>query len=368
MSRADDARWMQRALALARRGEGLTRPNPPVGAVVVRGGRVVAEDFHRKAGTLHAEALALKTAGSAARNATLYVTLEPCCTHGRTPPCTDLILALRPSRVVVGARDPNPLHAGKGLGILRRHGIEVTEGVCRAEAEALIEPFRKWILTGLPFVTLKLGMTLDGRIADAAGRSRWITGLAARALTQAWRRRCDAILVGSETARRDDPSLLPRPPRGRKPLRVVVSSDANLPDGLQMFRDAADRTLVMVSSQAPAARCERLRATGAEVVGVRARQGRPSLRAVLRKLGARGTLHVLCEGGGQVAEALLRERLVDQVLLMIAPKILGGAARCAVAGRGWPLDQAPKLMVCSIDACGEDLVLLCRPSAISARK
>ena len=201
--------WMQRALRLARRGEGLTRPNPPVGAVAVKSGKIVGEGYHRRAGGPHAEVVALSKAGTKARGCTLYVTLEPCCTWGRTPPCTDLILSSGVRRVVVSVRDPNPRHSGRGLTLLRRKGIRVIEGVCAEEGMKLIAPFAKWIRRGLPYVTLKLGMSVDGKIADRKGRSRWITGPEARNKVHELRRRVDGILVGGGTVRNDDPSPAP---------------------------------------------------------------------------------------------------------------------------------------------------------------
>lgn len=369
MQRDIDERWMRHALEEARRGEGLTRPNPPVGAVLVKNRKLVVCGHHRRAGGPHAEALVLRQAGARARGATLYVTLEPCSTQGRTPPCTSAILESGVARVVVGARDPNPCHAGRGLRLLRRHGIEVVLRVCEAEARQLIEPFGKWIGTGRPWVTLKLGMTLDGRIADADGASRWITGPKSRTLTQAWRRRCDAILVGGETARLDDPSLLPRPARGRKPWRVVLSGDANLPATLRIFSDgAAERTLVFSTKRAPAARRRKLADTGAEVVLVAEEQGRLCVDDVLSELGRRGLLHILCEGGGQVAASLIRAGAVDDLLLFHAPRLLGGAARGAVGLPGWRLAEAPRLRVVWSQWCGEDHVMLCRPAPVRMKR
>ena len=236
-TRAVDERWMRRALALARRGEGCTRPNPPVGAVVVVRNRLVGQGYHQIAGGPHAEVHALRKAGRHSAGATLYVTLEPCSTQGRTPPCTDAIIAAGVRRVVVAVRDPNPRHAGRGLIVLRRKGIEIHEGVVADQATELLRPFAKWIQHKTPYVTLKLAMTLDGRIADAQGRSQWITGPAMRGAVHALRRRVDAILVGRETAAIDDPNLLPRPARGRQPFRVVVDSRGRLPPNLRMLHD-----------------------------------------------------------------------------------------------------------------------------------
>lgn len=350
---------MQRALALARRGEGLTRPNPAVGAVVVRQGRVVGEGFHRKAGGPHAEVLALRQAGTRARGATLYVTLEPCSTWGRTPPCTEAILAAGIRRVVVAVRDPNPKHAGRGLAILRRRGVVVTEPIAAEAAADLLAPFASWITTGRPRVILKLGQTLDGRIADARGRSRWITGPAARKQVQDLRRRSDAVLVGRATAELDDPGLLPVPARGRHPWRVVLDSRGRLPLSHRIFTDGrARQTLVMTSSASSLRYRQRAAATGAEVVVVpRERNGGLRLAAVLEALGRRGILQVLCEGGGVLAGRLLKQKLVDETWFFVAPRVLGEGARPAVAGACWALAEDAGLRVSDCRMVGPDVLI-----------
>jgi len=327
--------FMQRALALAKRGEGLTRPNPPVGAVLVQNGKIVAEGFHKKAGGDHAERACLKNLKPKAqslRSSTLYITLEPCSTFGKTPPCTDLILARGIRRVVIGAKDPNPAHAGRGIRILRRAGVEVITGVCRAEAEALIAPFAKRILTGMPYVTLKLASTLDGRIADASGKSKWITDPQARAKVQELRRSADAIMVGAGTVRADNPSLLPRPAKGRAPLRVVVG--ATLQANAKVLTDeASDRTLVMNGP----------------------------LKRILRELGKHGVMHVLCEGGGELAGSLVRAGLVDEFALFIAPSLLGGDGVPMVGKKGWPLADMPLLHFQTLEKCGKDVFIRALP-------
>ncbi len=324
--------FMQRALALARRGEGLTRPNPPVGAVLVQNGKIIAEGFHKKAGGPHAEVNCLTKVPKVGKSAVLYVTLEPCSTTGRTPPCTDLILARGIKRVVIGAKDPNPAHAGRGIRILRRAGVEVITGVCCAEAEALIAPFAKRILTGMPYVTLKLASTLDGRIADASGKSKWITGPQARAKVQELRRSADAIMVGAGTVRADDPSLLPRPSKGRNPWRVIVGS--NIPKKSKVLCDeAAEQTLIMSGP----------------------------LKTVLKELGKRGVMHVLCEGGGELAGSLVRAGLVDEFALFIAPSLLGGDGFPMVGKKGWPLTGMPLLSFQTLEKCGEDVFIQALP-------
>lgn len=325
--------FMQRALALARRGEGLTRPNPPVGAVLVQNGVIIAEGFHKKAGQPHAEVNCLRAVTGDLQSATLYVTLEPCSTQGRTPPCTELILQRGVGCVVIAAKDPNPSHAGRGIRILRRAGVAVETGVCRVEAERLIAPFAKRILTEMPYVTLKLGVTLDGRIADRSGRSKWITGPQARATVQAMRRAADAIMVGGATVRADDPSLLPRPAKGRTPWRVVVGSA--LPADAQVLTDeAADRTLVM----------------------------RGSLRRILKNLAERGVMHVLCEGGGELAGSLVRAGLVDEFAVFVAPSLLGGEGVPMFGKKGWLLAGMPQLQFQTVEPCGNDILIRALPN------
>jgi len=324
--------FMQRALALAKRGEGLTRPNPPVGAVLVQNGKIIAEGFHKKAGKDHAEVVCLESAIGNLKSSILYVTLEPCSTTGRTPPCTDLILERGIRRVVIGTKDPNPVHAGRGIRILRRAGVEVITGVCRAEADALITPFSKRILTGMPYVTLKLASTLDGRIADASGKSKWITGPQARAKVQELRRSADAIMAGAGTVRADNPSLLPRPAKGRAPWRVVIGS-ALQADAKVLTDEASGRTLVMNGP----------------------------LKKILHELGKIGVMHVLCEGGGELAGSLVRAGLVDEFALFVAPSLLGGDAVPMVGKKSWPLANMPLLHFQTLEKCGKDVFIRALP-------
>ncbi len=353
---------MDRALVLARRGVGLTRPNPPVGAVVVRGGKLVGEGWHHAAGRPHAEALALRAAGPKARDATLYLTLEPCSTFGRTPPCTDAILRSGIRRVVVGARDPNPRHCGRGIRFLRRKGLVVIEGVRGGEARELIAPFAKWITTGRPYVTLKLGMSADGKIADIRRCSRWITGPAARRDVQALRRSADAILVGAGTVLADNPSLLPRPARGRRPFRVILDARGRVSANARVLNDSgSDRTIMATTRSCPSRRVREWQSRGAQV-WVLPGTGAVFLPALMRRLEKNGVLQVLCEGGGEVAAALVRARLVDQYVFHLAPLILGGkSAVGAVGGPGWRLAGAPRLRWTGCRRIGKDIVIMAFP-------
>ena len=362
-----DDKWMDQAVRLARRGLGKTRPNPPVGAVVVRRGRIVGRGYHKRAGMAHAEVMALREAGERAKGSDLYITLEPCSTFGRTPPCTVAILASGISRVVVSVLDPNPVHHGKGVRLLRRAGINVTVGVLAAEGAALIAPFAKWIRTGLPYVTLKLGTSMDGRISDIKGRSRWITSNSSRRLMKRIRAGVDAIMVGAGTVRADDPSLLAPGKSAIKPLRVIVASRGRVPFTARVVCDGVAKLTVFATTRLCRSNtAEALARAGAEVWRLPDKDGRVSIRALLTRLGQQGCLHVLCEGGGVLAESLVRERLVDEIVFILAPRILGGSASAAaISGRGWPLRFAPRLQFVEVCRSGVDILVRCRLSGES---
>ncbi len=333
---------MRRVLALAARARGRTGPNPMVGAVVARGRTIVGEGYHSRAGAPHAEAVALSRAGARARGATLYVNLEPCCHYGRTPPCTDAILAAGVSEVVASMRDPDPRVDGRGIRALRAAGVKVRVGTLRTEAERLNEAFVRFRRTRRPFVTLKAGMSLDGRIATRGGESRWITSRAARAAARRLRSEHEAVLVGVGTVLADDPVLSgPRangsgaPARREGPARVVLDSHLRTPVTARMLRTAGGPVLVLAGRAAPAARRRRLERAGALVVGVPTRSGRVDLSAAMRELGRRGLATVLIEGGGEILGAALDAGIGDRVALFVAPRLLGGRrARPAFGGDG----------------------------------
>ena len=353
-----DAKFMREALCLAKRGEGLTRPNPPVGAVVVKNGRTIGRGWHRKAGGPHAEIYALRQAGVKARGATLYVTLEPCSTTGRTAPCTGAILEAGIRRVVFALKDPNPRHAGRATTLLRRAGLEVLTGVEQEAAGELLQPFTQWITTGHPWLTLKLAQTLDGRIADATGTSRWISSPAARTRVQDLRRRSDGILVGAGTVLADNPSLLPRPSRGRRPWRIVVDSRGRCPLGSRIYSDeVANRTILATTRRCSQKHRLALEGRGVSVWILPAtHRGRVDLRALSTRLGRAGMLRVLCEGGGELAGEWLRLNRVYELILFVAPKILGGAGVSGVAGSGWRLAAAPIWRWSILQRVGDDLM------------
>jgi diaminohydroxyphosphoribosylaminopyrimidine deaminase/5-amino-6-(5-phosphoribosylamino)uracil reductase len=329
---------MRRALALAARGLGETSPNPAVGCVVARDARVVGEGFHARAGAPHAEAVALAAAGPRAVGATLYVTLEPCSHYGRTPPCAPLVRDSGVARVVAAARDPNPLVAGRGLALLRRAGVAVETGLLAAEAGRLNERFLAWARRGRPFVLLKAATTLDGRIATAGGRSRWITSALQRRQARWLRRLHDAVLVGIGTAVADDPLLLPSPRTRRPFLRVVLDSRLRLPPTSRLARTAGPLTPVLALCCTPSSSRQReLERAGVAVAVVRGDGGRVSLPAALEVLVERGVTSLMVEGGGEVLGSFLAARLVDQFALFRAPLLLGGRGSRPAFGGPDPL-------------------------------
>ena len=354
-----DLKWMRLALELARRGEGLTRPNPPVGAVVVKNGRKIGQGWHKKAGGPHAEVFALRQAGAAARGATLYITLEPCSTFGRTPPCTDAVLRAGIARVVVAMADPNPKHAGRGLRLLRKAGVRTDVGACGAEAATLLAPFACHMLRQRPFFTLKLGLSLDGRIADRTHSSRWITGPDAREMVQAMRRASDAVMVGAGTVRHDDPSLWPRPDGKRNPGRVVVVRRGPLPLKAQLFTDEhAARTIVAAPKGWQPACARQIRKAGATVLELPKNGFLPSLAT---ELGQFGILRVFCEGGGILAGELIQAGLVDELCVFLAPMLIGGPVG-AVGAAAWRLPQAPRFRRVESKSVGPDWFLRLAPT------
>ncbi len=353
-----DERFMLEALALA--GRSRPSPNPRVGCVLVADGVVVGRGFHRATGMAHAEVEALEDAGARARGATAYVTLEPCNHHGRTPPCTDALLAAGVRRVVVGIEDPNPHVVGRGADRLRAAGVEVVMGVAREEASALIASWRTAVLRGWPAVILKVGMSLDGRIATRTRASRWITTEASRLDAHGLRARADAVLVGVGTVLTDDPMLTPRgvDVPGALPARVVLDTRLRTPLTSALVATAHDAPVwVLHAEDAPAERASALRARGVETIAVALENERVGLRDALRALGARGVTEVLVEGGGSVHGAFLDAGLGDRLVAYVAMKILGGRdAFPAFGGLGaGVLDEARELRDARVERLGEDL-------------
>lgn len=366
---AADAEFMRQALRLARRAYGLTSPNPLVGAVLVKGGQIVGQGWHHRAGQPHAEIEALRDAqrrGNKPKGATLYVTLEPCCTHGRTPPCTEAIIAAGIRRVVVAATDPNPAHAGRGFEILKQAGIKVTAGVLAEESARMNEAFNHWIVHRTPLVIVKTAMTLDGKLATATGQSKWITGEKARACAMHLRLGADAIVVGINTILADDPMLTVRLRKataaGKVFRRIVLDSYARTPLNSKVASDEfASMTTVVVSPDAPKARVRALSRQVRVVAGTELK-GRIDLRWLLRKLGEENVTSLLVEGGGEVNASFLMDGLAQRVCFFYAPKVLGGhAARRVVGGEGagaW--HEVLRLDEAEWKQFGEDLMLSAR--------
>jgi diaminohydroxyphosphoribosylaminopyrimidine deaminase/5-amino-6-(5-phosphoribosylamino)uracil reductase len=319
----NDAQYMALAIAEAQKALGRTHPNPTVGAVIVKRGRVLATGYHARAGTPHAEAVALTAAGPWAKGATLYSTLEPCNHQGRTPPCTEAIIAAGITRVVYGSPDPNPLVDGKGHHRLQSAGLSVQGEVARAQTDALNRPFFKAMTQGLPWVTLKAGVTLDGKVATSTGRSKWITSPQAREAAHHLRSLADVVLVGVGTVLADDPRLTTRLAGGRTATRLVLDSHLRAPPRAAVFEVGEGRTIVATLEPQTAKRVAVLRARGVDVWTLPGKAGRVSLRPLLRRLAREGLLSLLVEGGATVHGALLEAGLVDEVALFVAPKLFG---------------------------------------------
>jgi len=356
-----DERFMRRALALARRGLGKTSPNPAVGAVLVRRGRVIGEGWHRRAGGPHAEIFALRGVKNA-RGATLYVTMEPCCTWGKTPPCTDAIIAAGVKRVVVAVLDPNPKHNGRGLKVLRHAGIRVGSGLLAEEAKVINEAFNKWVKAGIPLVTLKAAISCDGKIATRTGDSKWITSEAARGVAHAMRAQVDAVMVGANTVIRDDPQLTVRHGvRGKQPWRVVVDAGGRTPTTAKLFSVThRKRTLVLTTKLAPVRWRRHLALLGVDIVIVTKAGGRVDLQAALRALGELDVTSVLVEGGSELLGSFFDAGLVDKVAFFYAPIAIGGrGAVTAVAGEGAAtVSRATRMRDCHWRRIGKDEMLM----------
>lgn len=365
-------RFMRSALTLARKGLGKTSPNPAVGAVLVKDGKIIAGGYHRKAGLPHAEIEAMRKAGwigegrtgrggrAGLNGATLYVTLEPCRHFGRTPPCTDAIISSGIKRVVIGAVDPNPDVRGTAIKRLRSAGLDVVTGVLQDECSALNAPYNKYITSRMPYVTVKLASSLDGRIAAKTGESRWITGEGARREVQRIRTKADAIMAGVNTVLKDDPSLTVRTPgRRENPARAVVDTHFRTPLKAKVFRNAGkDRVIVFTSRDTGAEKIKKAEALGVTVVKVRKAEGGEggvSLKEALRALGGLGIINVLVEGGGRLAASLIKEGLADRLLLFMAPVIIGADGVPSIGELGIKrLKTAPRLENVILRKIGDD--------------
>lgn len=360
-----EEQFMKRAIELAKQGAGWTAPNPLVGAVVVKNGRVIGEGYHRKYGELHAERNALAACSEDPAGATLYVTLEPCCHYGKTPPCTEIIIEKKIAKVVIGSRDPNPKVAGKGARILREHGIEVVEDYMREACDALNPVFFHYITTKTPYVVLKFAMTLDGKIATRTGASKWITGEAARNHVHQLRGRYAGILAGIGTVLADDPMLNCRIDGAHQPLRIILDSHLRIPMGSRLVRSAKEYPLLIVCNESNrdreegTSRIQKLEEAGAKVWTLPEKNGHPDLNVLMQRLGEEKIDSVLIEGGGTVNEAALKAHIVHHVYAYIAPKIFGGEdAKTPVEGSGIRLPQeCAQLRLAKITVLLNDMLL-----------
>lgn len=360
---------MRVALKLAERGRGFVNPNPMVGAVIVKDGRMIGQGWHRKFGELHAERNALADCTENPTGATVYVTLEPCCHQGKTPPCTDALLAAGVRRVVIGAMDPNPLVGGRGAAILREHGVTVETGVLKKECEEQNRIFLHYIRSGMPYVVLKYAMTLDGKIATATGASKWITGEPARAQVHALRHELMGIMVGSGTVLADDPMLNCRLPDTRNPVRIICDTRLRTPLDAAVVRTAGEQRTIIATAQGQQAadiqykeREEKLRAyrkMGCEIMELPVQDGHIELRALMQELGGLGIDSILLEGGSSLNWSALSCGVVNEVHAYIAPKIFGGAAaKSPVAGIGAALpDDAVGLEDVKTEMIGGDFLV-----------
>lgn len=364
MKARDEAALMKRAIALARRAEGDTGHYPMVGAIIVKGGRVVGEGYFRKPGEPHAEVHAIRRAGARARGATLVLNLEPCSHHGRTPPCADAVIAAGIKKVVAGMTDPNPLVSGQGFEKLRKAGIEVKAGVMENECRDLNRVFVKFITTRRPYVIMKAAATMDGKIATSRGDSRWVSGQESRKKVHRLRDVCQAVMVGAGTVRADDCRLSARlAGKGRHPRPVIVTTGIDIPVSCRVMKTpAAGGPLIFCTERAPKTRIKKFRDKGAEVVTVRAdREGGASLKQVMRELHKKKIASVLLEGGSALFGSALRAGVVDELLLFIAPRLLAGDGIPITGGKG-PLKMAGSIPLreVKVSRVGKDLMVSAR--------
>lgn len=354
-----DSEYMSRAIELARRGEGWTNPNPMVGAVIVKDGKIIGEGYHAKCGELHAERNAIASLRESAEGATLYVTLEPCCHHGKTPPCTDAILEQKIAKVVIGSRDPNPRVCGKGAELLRKAGVIVEEDFMREECDKLNPVFFHYITTKMPYVVMKYAMTADGKIATKTGASKWITGPQAREEVQRIRHRYMGIMVGIQTVLADDPLLNVRLPGKKSPIRIICDSSLRIPPESRICQTAGEYQTIVAYAEADEQKALRLQDMGIEVIKCPDAYGRVDLKKLMTCLGDRGIDSILLEGGGTLNDSALRAGIVQKAFVFIAPKLFGGAgSKTPVGGLGVETpDEAAMLALTNIRQIGDDLLL-----------
>jgi len=359
-----DLKYMKRALTLARKGIGRTSPNPAVGCVIVKGGSIIGEGWHRKAGTPHAEAHALNMAGAAARGADVYVTLEPCCHTGATPPCTEALIRAGVRRVIAGMSDPNPLVSGGGLAALEQAGIRTSCGILEDACRAINRPFIKHITTGLPYVTYKCAMTLDGKIASITGESRWISCEESRKYVHRMRAHSDAVMVGVDTILADNPQLTVRHVKGRNPLRIIVDSTLRTPTTVDILSGELARKTIIACTEEDLSVHMRYQQNGASVLVCEKSDGRVDLLDLMKKLGESGIQSILLEGGSRLAGDALTRGLIDECVFFYAPKVIGsdGFSPFAITGIT-DMGLSLPFSDLSVRRLGTDIVVTARPEA-----
>lgn len=364
MSSEEDRKFMLEALAMARSQMGKTSPDPMVGALIVKNGHIVGRGYHAQQSTPHAEAFAIKKAGDMAEGATLYLNLEPCCHYGYNPPCTHAIIKAGIKRVVAAMQDPNPLVNGKGFAQLRDAGIQVNIGLLEKEARELNEPFIKYITADTPFVMLKSAMTLDGKIATVTKESKYITGLIARQYVHMLRVYVDAVMVGINTVKLDDPELTVRDVGDEKiakrnPKKIILDTKAEIPLDSKVLKNEPEKTIIVVGEKAPKPRIDRIIKTGAVVLKAKTKGGQIDLKKLMVELGEDKITGIMIEAGGTLAASALKEGIVDKVLFFIAPKIIGGKeAPTPVGGKGFKkLSQAIDLKSADVRMLGRDVLI-----------
>lgn len=357
--RGKDEFWMMKVLHLAEKGRGRTSPNPMVGAILIRDEMIAGEGYHQKAGTPHAEILAIQKAGERAKGSTLYINLEPCIHYGRTPPCVPAILQAGIRRVVIGMEDPNPLVQGKGIKALKEAGLQVEVGVLEKECQRLNESFSKYILKREPFVILKIAATLDGRIATRTGESQWITGEESRRFVHRLRDQVDGVVVGIGTIMKDDPLLTTRLPGGRDPFRIILDSELRIPENARVFGSNPERVILATTQRAPKEKLERLEQKVGRILICDSRKGKVDLKILLSKLGEMEITSLLVEGGSQVNGAFFDERLMDKVFLFLSPKWFGDPLALGIfSGKGVEeLQKVLPLKEITLRKIGEDLLV-----------
>lgn len=350
---------MERAIELAKRARGFTSPNPMVGAVIVKDGRVIGEGYHERCGELHAERNALASLTESAEGATIYVTLEPCCHYGKTPPCTEAIIEHKLAKVVIGSRDPNPLVSGKGAAILRKAGIEVVEDFMREECDAINPIFFHYITTKRPYVAMKYAMTMDGKIATRTGASKWITGETARNHVQTLRHAYKGIMVGIGTVLADNPMLNCRMQGGIDPVRIVCDTHLRIPMDCQIVQTADTIETILATSTNEKEKIDQLIKKGVQILQIPEKDGCIDLNLLMQTLGEKGIDSILLEGGGRLNDSFLREKLIQKAYVYLAPKIFGGEdAKTPVEGIGVSLpEQSANFKLQQIQQIEEDILL-----------